>query len=617
MFDNSSFAFTNGNYHDKSRFGILFFGDMKPYVQKVLAETASEKNNPEMAALIRKLEGAAPGETYALLEKIRKQYRILQLGKEKFIVAQVPSSSDVSIPFFPRELNEPLRKIKIRAAVNEQAPAAFALANMTAVPAEYRVTVTGGWERVEPQQELWTDVPVLKTADGTRFPAEKIQMRRGVTSKDSDADNSGLRYDILAKLNEASTLPAPSREAGLLWINFDCRGVKPGIYSGTLQVTPLNEKFGNFKHTAAGYRIQDQTKQIPIELEVLPFALPEASPMPFNGYRTAFSAKQSDFMKDYDCFMFMVTPWYFTFEFNQDGSVKTHRVREFLKPHLALLAKELKDVKTKPKIMIGYSDYDIFKRVIVPKNIPFDSEAYWNAWRNWCRGVDSLLNEYGFRTGEYTMELFDEPDPKKVTAAEFLRAHEEAKKAVPGIRLMVTSGIDFFDAGKELVDDWIFTYYRTQLPDYRAKIDAFRKMPGKHVSLYACGTSMRQELYRYYRLLPWLALEIRGDSVSLYQFFEQTPGLDFRKAPEGGVAYVTPSGMIPSIRLENFRIGQTDVKYMKLLESLARDDSKTAKEARAFLETAARDVAVVYPHDPNKADEVRQKAIDFILELKK
>ncbi len=167
MFDNSSFAFTNGNYHDKARFGILFFGSMNPYIQTVLQETVSEKNDPVISALIRKLDGANPGETYALLEAIRKQYRVLQLGKEKFIVARVPPCLDVSIPFFPRELNEPARKITIRAAVNEQAPAAFALANMTSVPAEYRAIVTSGWERVEPQHEIWTDVPGLKTADGT------------------------------------------------------------------------------------------------------------------------------------------------------------------------------------------------------------------------------------------------------------------------------------------------------------------------------------------------------------------------------------------------------------------------------------------------------------------
>jgi hypothetical protein len=76
---------------------------------------------------------------------------------------------------------------------------------------------------------------------GDLFPANKIVIRRGVAYKDSDAPNHGRRYDILAALNEASTVPVPPREGGLIWINFDCRGAKPGIYRGAITVIPFNQ----------------------------------------------------------------------------------------------------------------------------------------------------------------------------------------------------------------------------------------------------------------------------------------------------------------------------------------------------------------------------------------
>lgn len=212
-------------------------------------------------------------------------------------------------------------------------------------------------------------------------------------------------------------------------------------------------------------------------------------------------------------------------------------------------------------------------------------------------------------------EIFDEPNPKEFLVEELRRACVESKEAVPQMRLMLTSGMAYFEAVRDLIDDWIFTYYRVQETDYRKKMKEFRAIPGKHMSIYACGTSMRQDLYRYYRLLPWRALETKCDSVSLYQFMEQHPGTDFYRAPCGGVTYTTPNGVIPSIRLESFRLGLTDVKYMHLLEQQAIGDDLAAVEARAFLKKAARDVSVAFSHDSSKADETRAMAISFLLRL--
>jgi hypothetical protein len=619
VFDNSSLSFANGNYHDKKNFAALFLGTMKPYVDKILATAESEMDNPQVSAIVKAIDLQFPGQALSLLNELENSVRLAKLARKKFIISRIPPSSDPALPFLPEELNEPAQKIVLRAAINEQAPVVLALANMTPVMEEYRLILTSGWERQEPQHEIWTEIPGLKTADGLRFPEDHISIRRGVAFKDADTEGHGRRYDILAELNEASTVPVPSREAGLIWITFDCRDVKPGKYLGQFKVIPLNEISRSMRHQTPGYHIESAAESFEVELEVLPITLPERSSMPFNAYRTAFSDHQFDFMKQYDCFMYMVTPWYFTFSFNAAGDLTATETRPFLQPHLAMLMKNLRanPSTANPAIMLGYSCYSIFKRIIVPKSIPFDSPEYWNAWRNWCKGAAELLQKHGLGFDEFTMEIFDEPNTRDFPIEELRRACVESKKAVPEMRLMLTSGMTYFEAVKDLIDDWIFTYYRALETDYRQKMESFRAMPGKHMSIYACGTSMRQDLYRYYRLLPWRALEARCDSVSLYQFMEQHPGADFYRAPRGGVTYTTPNGVIPSIRLESFRLGLTDVKYMQLLEQKAKGNDSTAIEARKFLKQAARDVAVVFSHDPGKADESRAKAIDFLLRLAK
>ena len=617
VFDNSSLAFADGTYHDKKNYAALFLGSMKPYADKILACAESELENPQVAAIVKAIDLRFPGQALSRLTALENSIRLAKLARKKFILSRISPNSDPALPFLPEELNAPVQKIVVRAAINEQAPAVLALANMTPVMAEYRLILTSGWERQEPQHEIWTEIPGLKTANGLRFPEDHISIRRGIAFKDADTEGHGRRYDILAELNEASTVPVPSREAALIWITFDCRDVKPGKYLGQIKVIPLNEISLSMKHQTPGYHIESSTESFEVELEVLPIALPERSSLPLNAYRTAFSDHQFDFMKQYDCFMYMVTPWYFTFSINAAGEVESTETRPFLQPHLSMLMKNLRanPATANPAIMLGYSCYSVFKKVIIPKSIPFDSPEYWNAWRNWCKAAAALLQKHGLSFEEFTMEIFDEPNPKEFLVEELRRACVESKEAVPQMRLMLTSGMAYFEAVRDLIDDWIFTYYRVQETDYRKKMKEFRAIPGKHMSIYACGTSMRQDLYRYYRLLPWRALETKCDSVSLYQFMEQHPGTDFYRAPCGGVTYTTPNGVIPSIRLESFRLGLTDVKYMHLLEQQAIGDDLAAVEARAFLKKAARDVSVAFSHDSSKADETRAMAISFLLRL--
>ncbi len=76
---------------------------------------------------------------------------------------------------------------------------------------------------------------------------------------------------------------------------------------------------------------------------------------------------------------------------------------------------------------------------------------------------------------------------------------------------------------------------------------------------------------------------------------------------------------VSTIRLENLRIGSTDLKYMaKLAEVLKQPDTqdKTLRaEAERFLKETPERVGITLAHDPSARAEAREKAIDLILKL--
>lgn len=624
MFDNSAVCFLRGSNQETKRFAVLFLGTMKSFCEKTLAGiSAEERKDPAIAGLTAKLDPKQPGIAFAAASELEKRLRYLRLAKEPFLLAQLNTTKDFSLPFFPNELQNHGRLLKVRAAVNEQAPLVLALANMGTAPEEYRVLVNDGWAKQHPSQEWGTAVTGLRQKDGTVFPASRIELRRGIPMRDADTPKHERMLDVLAKLNEAATVPVQPKEAGLLWITFDCSDVKPGVYKGRITVLPLNSENRTFRNGRDGtYIVQGAVKDFPLELEVLPITLPKKSPMPFNGYVRPGREDGSAFLDRYDCFMHMVTPWYFTFKYNSDGTVAVATTRSFLEPQLEMIVSAIRKNPNlnDPKIMVGYSVYPVWKTRLLPKKqFKFDSPEYWNAWRNFCLGIDKILKKHGISRKEYTMELFDEPQLKEFPAEEFAKVHAEYKKAMPDASALMTSGTNYAilpEWSKQMVpniDCWIVHAGVTNRPEIRKIIEAFQALPGKKTGIYLCGISMRQDRYRYYRMLPWNAMECGCDFVSLYQMFPQSMAQDLYRVPLGDVAYILPDKILPSVRLEFFRMGQTDVKYLKLLEKLASGKSAQDRADREFIRKAVRNVYLAVPHDSSMAGKVREETIKRIL----
>ena len=600
LLDDSVFSFAATEFGNPERFGVLILGADEKY-------------------------GDDPSGWWYAAERGKEDARIAALMRQPLVVAQVPPHTNPEIPYLPPEIFEPQSLFKVRAAVNERTVLPVAVANMTDEMEEYRVTLMRGFEPPTPAFEHPMPLVGLRTDDGKVLAPEKITMRRGVRFRDANAKQHGKRYDILAKMDEVSSVPVSPKEAGLVWIQIDCHGVQPGMYRGELLVTPLS--CGNYeKNRVKGMpdgtksmEVVDDSKRIPVELEVLPFELAEPTDFALQGFRTGWSDYQIEFMNDYDCIEFMVTPWFFDMEFNPDGSVKSASTRSFLVPHLKELHTRALKVGSRPRAMVAYGCYDNFKKFHMRKSgIEFDTPAYWAAWRNWLKFVDRTMLENGFGHDDFVMEVYDEPNSKKWPMAEVERSYREARAAVPEMKLLNTNGErEYFKTISPYVDHW---YFSQHVFGDKVVMEYPKEMlkAGKTVSMYACGTSMRQDPYRYYRLLAWKAANIGGDFVSIYQFYDQQPGCSFRQATYGAIAYDTSYEAVPSIRLENLYAGMTDIRYLKLLERKAKaaGDTPEAKAALRFAAQALHDVPLKYPHDDTGAARFRAACIDHLLKLK-
>jgi len=538
-------------------------------------------------------------------------------------VSRVPTHVDTSVPFRPDELADP-QPLVLRAAVNERAVLPIALGNLTDRPENYRVTLTDGFWHPAAQYEH----PMVKP-----FLPGHLTVRHGVAMRDSDACQHGAFLDILEKVSEAGVVQIPAKEAGLIWLQVDCRGLESGVYRGLLQVTRLMGGTGlsKVKHRrapGAGSRapfesveVEDgSTTTYPVEIEILPVVLDEPPAIAMTGFQSVWSEYEASFCNDYDVVMHQICPWFFDAQFATDGSLTNACPRSMLVPHIRFVAEKARRIGTFPRVMVAHSAYEVFKRAHWPKELfACGTPAYWKAFGDWIVYVDRLMRANGFDNDDYVTQLFDEPDPKQVSPEELMRAYVETKRRVPKMKLLQTNGERlYFEQLAPYADYWFFSQH--VFGEAWSRRCAERLIAsGKTTSIYACGTQMRQSLYRYYRLLPWKVASFGGSIVPLYEIYDRVPAADFRGATQGGVSYNTGAAIVPSIRLENLREGMTDLRCLRQLENLlaAYPSHPRAAEARMLVKKTLEEVPELYPHDFTRAPAFREKAYELIRELSK
>lgn len=542
---------------------------------------------------------------------------------EHFAVAQVPVCVDPTIPFLPDELAHPSTNLSFRAAENECGELPIAIANLTDQTEEFRVQVTRGFESVD-----WMSsgklMPGFRSESGDVIGPERITVRRGVRMRDSDATDRGARYDILAKVDSVSAIPVPSKEAGLVWIEVRTEDLKPGVYRGRLQVTALvggaaeNSKRPIDNQTIDGVEKcpvvrGDDTKVIPIEFEILPFAI-ERSDFGFNGFAAPHTEGEIGYLNDLGGVYALVSPWGFRFTCDTNGVITARQLRPKIRKDIERIRDRARRVGKMPRILVGYSWYNVFRKVQAKENgLEFQSEAYWRAYREYTRFLADTMKELGLGFDDWAVEVIDEPI-FGMQHDEAVKAYRLAKESVQEMRLLVTEGEkEFFEDLFPYVDTWIFRF--AHFEDERIAGYAKRmREAGKNVSVYACYTSPRQDPSRYYRQLSWKTAAWGGSFVSLYQFIDNPYDASFHRATYGGVTYWTDEGLIPSIRLKSLLAGMTDIRYLRMLERLAAGsgDAALMRETQEFVAKSIDEVTRTQQNDAARPDGFRHECVRFI-----
>ena len=569
-----TWASLNENFNEPERFGELVMGDYSAAFQKRFGKELAISGRDAFE------KACAAEETARLKQKYAK------LANRKFAVAPVSPVSNFAVPFVPDEVFDLVEKIELNAAVNEFKALPVAIMNLTDKPADYRVI-------------LETDEHRYFGSFGLKgFPAGKITQRYAVRFKDNDKDSGSLRFDPLPKIGEACTITVPPKEAGLVWFDFNTADVKPGVYKGRLRVIPLSEpaswmpiknQYHNRKYTGA---MQD----IPVTLNVKNVILPKDPVKPMNFFQ--WSTAEGIFRGMAECGMreFGLDPWGFKFKKVGPGKLEMNLSDPRMAAQLNSLRSQLawaKKYNVKPTFFIGFGAYGVCKQ-----NYGAD------CWGDWIRCVKKFMNENGVADSDYIIETWDEPRDKYM--AEILDSHKRAKKAEPTVRLLVTlahwkPSVANVKAMKGYIDGWCLWGTQYFESPYK-EIFADYKKNGVYISHYMCSISMRENLVRYYRRIPWTAAYYNLDASYMFWFIDNYGGpgaSDWKVTTRGGICYKSFDDYIPSIRYMAIREGVTDIKYI----SLVKDPVK----ARSYLER----IYVTNAHDPMEPARVREEILQL------
>ena len=578
------------DFQDPTGFGRVLFGGYGAELRRLFgADAPDAANRAEFEA------------TWVRLETARLAAKFAKFKEARFSVAPVSTLSDWTQPFLPEEIFDPPTNIVVKAAVNEIRALPLALANLTDRTEDYRVIL----------ETCANDYVGAWGLEG--FPPEQIVARKGLRFKDVDTDCPSTRFDPLAKLDEVGSVTVPPREAGLVWYDFDCTGVKPGVYRGRLRVIPLCEPG---VHKNGKYAGKMQT--IPVSLEVVGAAISTRSPKPAHYFMDVESQAAFDTAFAIGNEHYQVHSWSFSFERDANGDLDLSRpkggttnVAKKVANHVAWAAKH----GFRPKFVIVYSAMDACAGLY---GCGKDAAKLRRFWPQYVKGVKRTMNEAGVDDADYVIEVKDEPALKVMD--QLLDLHKLAKETCPTVRLAMLlaawkPSAEQMRAFIPYAETWILWrggYWSTK--EYRDFCEEL-KAAGREVMHYSCDVTLRLPLLQYYRQHAWFAERHGLDGAYMYQLTDHLNGAkfgakDFKSIPYGGLFYRSFGTPVPSLRYMALREGHTDVKFLAALKekNVAANDPEIA----AFLKDAAVEVIDRHPSDATCPDRLRDRARELL-----
>ncbi len=518
---------------------------------------------------------------------------------KRVLLAPVSAMDDFHLPYFPKELLSPPKKIALKAAINEWKALPLAVFNNTDRPQEYRVVVEAGDTR-------WLS---HQLAEGlVDFP--KVTMREAIPFR-LDQNGGKAILDPLPKMNELRSILVPPRQTGVVWIDFDTSDVAPGNYTGRILAIPLGGE-GRFKPgTMLNNPYKGDIVAVPVELTVQDITLPKNPPYEmslYSGIPLELSALEQ--FEAMGCHSFNISIWYLIFpkDDNRHFKLEAKKAEEMI----TFIQRECDRRGYRPFFPITYSAISFFERMY--------GENHLELWKEWVRTVDAFMAKMNVKKGEWWIELLDEPWAKEMEKVNIYA--KAAREAVPDFPLAMTTVAGRLTSPKDL--EMVFPYISTWIfhrGDFNAGQEWFdfiqkTRKSGIDVGHYTCEVEMDSSLAENYRRTAWFTEFENLPSHHLYQGFRynyEQCGKDFKIAQYGTLFYMSFHDAIPSLRSMAVRQGVMDMKYLAVLRELA----PTHPEVAEFLKKAVQRVVIDFPHVPAMPDIVREETAELILKLKK
>ena len=452
-------------------------------------------------------------------------------------------------------------------------------------------------------------------------------MRKAVRVREEASGSPSIRFDPLAALDEVGSMTVGPKESGLVWIDFDLRGVPAGTYKGRLRVIPLCEASGTFdKDNVADSAVAAETYKgamvtLPFTLVVEDLGLSErTAPFSYSYYQNVTGESAFDAAVAVGADRFQVHSWTFIYELDGKGELdfsKPHRLMNDIgRTQIANCRKWAKKYGFSPKFDIHYSAHHTAMRIYgKDEKTP---EGRRRAWSLYLKALRHFMDENGVKPSEYMIEIVDEPKP--AVLEEILEAAKAAKAQYPDLRLWMTLGYhesdySLLDQFLPYIDAWTMWYGRR---GRKGELDFIKRARarGAEVFYYMCQTPIRNPVHTYYRLQPWHAWGDRLDGGMMYQFSDHIKGRmhgyrDFIGMPYGGILYYgNGNAAVPSLRYMALREGFQDLRYLSALERIAGNDP----EVQRFL--AEVPAKVNGSTDARMPDRVREKTRDYLRKAK-
>ncbi len=438
-------------------------------------------------------------------------------------------------------------------------------------------------------------------------------------------DKDALFSDALPRANAINSFTVTSGITKQVVLSFSTENLLPGRYHGSVLVDALHE--------------HDFTREIQVELEVLPVKLPDRVPVDVGAFGAGFLRKEEVRRLGHNVLMIDLSSFFPRFYAAPNNYMTVDYQR------LDIAIEEALSSCSDCKFMFIFSIGPRFIKAANRHGINWPDARLKEAWQAWIKDIYQHLQTQKVDAHHFYLQVVDEPGPEEALTA--IELQKLAKLAVP--ELQITTTLTGFHPEQPNYNDF-YNSVDYVIPIVRSirnpECVEFFNSRGAKVAIYDCAESSESlHPIGYYRLMPWRVWQ--NNLAGWYYWYrcDRKPNWNSVKyqsivyPDRDGSAQFTNNPIWPedkytiSRRWLAMEAGYQDYKMLYQLKNtlnVIKDelnaDADLVRNAQSFLnhvptEVLKLDDPAQYPRDiakegkPEIIDEMNEKILGFTNEL--